>query len=284
MESFYVDLISNASLNVFTDNSISKFSNLLEKPIEVSGEYEVAITELFYPMNIQPNVKTVSFRLIDEIDLYSLDPIDYPSNEIAISIQENDDIATVIGRLNDSFSSKAKQVWPSSSPPQFAKKPGSDKNILVMGQYSSPDVATGKNVKRRIIPICLDYGFFEYLGFSNKEVKKALKNIEATRQPFLDIKSHLVLIYTDIIVDHNVGDTSSSLLRVTPLTSGNFKDIAHCTFANPNYYALRRKRIESISILLCDEYGNQIQFKSGCVHLTLHFRKVYKPLHQLKSL
>ena len=49
---FFVDLISNASMDLYPENTLSCFTNKLAVPLELDGEYEVALTEIVYPLEI----------------------------------------------------------------------------------------------------------------------------------------------------------------------------------------------------------------------------------------
>ena len=46
-DSFFIDLVSNASMEMFEENSLSKFTNKLMYPLNLRGEWEVAINEIF---------------------------------------------------------------------------------------------------------------------------------------------------------------------------------------------------------------------------------------------
>ena len=49
MESMCMDLVSNASMNVFKDNTLSSFTNILPEQIDLEGTWEVALSEISYP-------------------------------------------------------------------------------------------------------------------------------------------------------------------------------------------------------------------------------------------
>ena len=49
MDSFTIELVSNASFNCHPNNSLSSFTNFLPKHIHLKGEWEVDISEISYP-------------------------------------------------------------------------------------------------------------------------------------------------------------------------------------------------------------------------------------------
>ena len=80
MNSFTVELVSNASFDCYPNNTLSSFTNFLPEQINLEGEWEVAITELSYP-SLYQNVTEEKFFYLDEAttntkpsDYYTLDP------------------------------------------------------------------------------------------------------------------------------------------------------------------------------------------------------------------
>ena len=49
---FTIDLISNASMEDFGENSMAKFRNQLSQPLILDGEWQVALSSLSFPSNI----------------------------------------------------------------------------------------------------------------------------------------------------------------------------------------------------------------------------------------
>ena len=48
-DSFSVTLMSSASMNIFMDNSLASFKNLLGEDISLQGEWRVALSEITFP-------------------------------------------------------------------------------------------------------------------------------------------------------------------------------------------------------------------------------------------
>ena len=49
---FTIDLISNASMEVFAENTMAKFRNQLSQPHFLDGEWQVALSSISLPSNI----------------------------------------------------------------------------------------------------------------------------------------------------------------------------------------------------------------------------------------
>ena len=85
MNSFTVELVSNASFDCYPNNTLSSFTNFLPEQINLEGEWEVAITELSYP-SLYQNITDRKFFYLDATtsdtkpsDYHTIDAGLYPS-------------------------------------------------------------------------------------------------------------------------------------------------------------------------------------------------------------
>ena len=83
MESFTIELVSNASSQLFPDNTLSSFTNFLQEQLNLDGQWEVAISEISYPSMYQ-NVTEGKFMFFDKqlsksSEFYYFEPGLYPS-------------------------------------------------------------------------------------------------------------------------------------------------------------------------------------------------------------
>ena len=83
MESFTIELVSEASGELFPDNTLSSFTNFLPEQLNLEGQGEVAISEISYPSMYQ-NITEGKFKFFDEklsksASTYSLGPGLYTS-------------------------------------------------------------------------------------------------------------------------------------------------------------------------------------------------------------
>ena len=62
--SFTITLVSSASMNIFNDNSLASFKNLLSENIDLQGEWRVALTEKTFPTHINnvTDTKLVNYK------------------------------------------------------------------------------------------------------------------------------------------------------------------------------------------------------------------------------
>ena len=64
MNSFKIQLVSNASFNWYPNNSLRSFTKFLPEQTHLREEWEVAISEISYP-SLYQNVTEEKFTLID---------------------------------------------------------------------------------------------------------------------------------------------------------------------------------------------------------------------------
>ena len=78
-----MELVSNASSELFPNNTLSSFTNFLPEQVNLDGQWEVAISEISYPSMFQ-NVTEGKFMFYDEefsktTEAYYLEPGLYSS-------------------------------------------------------------------------------------------------------------------------------------------------------------------------------------------------------------
>ena len=78
MDSFTIDLVSNASSQLFPNNTLSSFTNFLPEQMNLNSQWKVAISETSYQSMYQ-NVTEAHFMFYDEklsktMEAYYLEP------------------------------------------------------------------------------------------------------------------------------------------------------------------------------------------------------------------
>ena len=64
MESLTIELVSNASAQLNSDNTLTSFTNFSQEQLNLEGQWKVAITEKSYPSMYQ-NVTDGKFMFFD---------------------------------------------------------------------------------------------------------------------------------------------------------------------------------------------------------------------------
>ena len=83
MDSFTIELVSNASGELFPDNTLSSFTNFLPEQVNLDWQWEVAISQISYP-SVYQNITEGKFkffdkRLLKSTSTYTIEPGLYTS-------------------------------------------------------------------------------------------------------------------------------------------------------------------------------------------------------------
>ena len=65
MDSFTTELVSNASSQLFPNNTLGSFTKIMPEQVNLDGQREVAISEIFYP-SVYQNVTEGKRMFYDE--------------------------------------------------------------------------------------------------------------------------------------------------------------------------------------------------------------------------
>ena len=97
-KSFYVTLPSNACHDIYPENNNSDFTISLSQPIELIGEYEVALAEISYT-NSTYNI----YSLEDSYDVLDKDQPSLPPIYQKIKTGKYDSVEKLVDAMNDGF-------------------------------------------------------------------------------------------------------------------------------------------------------------------------------------
>lgn len=270
MESFTIELVSNASNQLFPNNSLSSFTNFLPEQVNLKGKWEVAISEISYPTMYQ-NVTDGKFlftdttskveydNLEDRLRPYELPPGLYPSladifqkmNEL-IAIRERSKEFQITFKL-DRITQKLEIFLPKKS------------SQLIL--YSADLV--------------------HIFGCDLRDARMGLwmagKGPHNPKYEYDILRIHSFMIYTDIIEYNIVGDAKAPLLRCLPfvpkLKSGDVistnQYMNYQSFQNLQYKRVLKNSFHTVQLELRDTSGEKIPFIAiGITRVVLMFRKV----------
>ena len=260
MESFTIELVSNASAQLFPENTLSSFTNFLPEQLNLDGQWEVAISEISYPSMYQ-NVTEGKFMFFDKklsksSEVYYLEPGLYPSitdnvEAMNILIQRHNHSENCI-KVNLSRRTQKVEIYLANEASGLA--------------FFSTDMGHifGSNVGN-------EFG-----------VMLRGKGPHKPEFAYDSVRIHSLMIYTDLIEYNIVGDTKAPLRRCFPfisklksgdiITTGQYMN--YQTFSNLQFRPLLKNSFHSIHIDLRDTRGEKTPFVSvGITRLVLMFRK-----------
>ena len=236
-------LPSNASMDLFPDNSPGNYTTRLPRTYNLTKDYEVGLAEVIFSrsfFNIDEGEVWIEFISDKEKSRYEIPAGVYQSGEDLVEI------------LNDLIRHK------------------NPREQKINFTYLKPTRQVTMKVIGRWVSFQMSPAFKNILQFDTSQSEVGLLSATSTGTCLLNPES--VFIYCDVIESRAVGHSSSPLLRILPATRGN-EDITHFIYQKPHYVTLGRTSFQTIEILLTKSNGKPLKFTSGVTYITLHFRR-----------
>ena len=261
MESFTIELVSNASWELFQDNTLSSCTNFLPEQVNLEGQWEVAISKISKPSMYQ-NITEGKFKFFDQklsksTSIYSIEA------GLCTSITDIAEAMNTLIQERNNHKEICITVKVSRS---------TQKVVFMLANDSSG---------RAFCSTDLGYIFDSNAGneFGLLMLRKGPHEPEFA---YDIVRIHSLMIYRYIVEYNIVGDTKAPLLRCFPftsmlkggdiLTTGQYMN--YQTFSNLQFRPLLKNSFHSIHIDLRDPSGEKIPLVSvGITRLVLMFRK-----------
>ena len=239
---FTIDLISNASMEIFSKNTMANFRNQLAQPLMSEGEWQVAFSSISFPSNIN----NVNSNLL-VVYVYSGAELDAPNNRSGHLRKIRKGIYTSLDQLMDEL-----------------------RRIAHLKQFDF----TFDKITHKLV---LQFGANEGLSFENEEVPsilgfkgikdnshdgyihigyKADTTLNRHQSDFpVDITrgSELIFVYIDIIDYQNIGDLRAPVIKIIEserrLRNGSINTVTpihHKTFTILDYKPILSNNIQNI--------------------------------------
>lgn len=245
---FYLTLLSNSSMNYFPNNKSTCFSTQLQKSIQLSDEWSVALVELQYPctllsVNNQDNVLLVTFKTTNGS----------VKKHIKIETGNYDSIDDLLLQINSNSHIRDKVVFSMNA---------STKRVSV--DFKTDDIKSLKLSNRLSFQ----------LGFEPNTNLYAIKHGSHPANILLGIIPQM-FIYCDIVEPQVVGDTVAQLLRIVTVDKDKYVYGSHkmITFSQPHYIPVLKREFETLEIDIRSDSGKPVPFEFGTVCIKLHFKK-----------
>ena len=285
MNEFDIYIESTGSMDVYPGNRMAVFRNLLPEPLQLDGDWRVALAEIIFPSSIK-NITTTGYMIYTPKTPYDdMLPSNAGSSGGATMVRREDwsDNAT----FNDGEYQTVDEILKLLEVGTSSKKPLAkaelqgdrvwlnfhqgyglsfhDRSILnVLGFEGIPDTNRG--------------GFF--LG-SNNLVQEQTQPIKSDYPIDITTGTDIFFVYCNMIEQQNIAGTKAPILRVID-TKRKLKDgglaltstITHRSFRELQFKKLVLSSIREIFIELVTATGDYVPFLgTGRVVLTLKFRK-----------
>jgi len=288
-EEFQVTLASNVTSN--KRNKPTAFETTLAKPLDLPGEWEVALIDLSYPhnwTNLDKDYHVVILTSPEDNAEDKLDPDDVREfdKNIAIVLSSPEGIPNMAGRR--CFNIPAGNYTVEEIVNKLVYQ------IHMVEKLRENNVTYNENTHKLTflqktkyaLAVYSEHSILQLLGLSKQTTLikyKALPNVEyiilePNKAVFSELPAHMnrltsIFVYSDIVELSLVGDSQSALLGYCPIQS-KFGDQGYWCFNPPYYVRVREKSISSIKMELCTDTGEIFPIEDGKVNCRLNFRRI----------
>ena len=262
MDPFTVELVSNASEEMFRNNTLTFFANVLPEQVNSEGQWEIALPEICYPSMYQ-NITEGKFKIFEEKLSKSTSTYN-PEPGLYTSITDIVEAMNTLIQERNNHNEACITVKVSRRTQKVVILLANDTSSLA---FCSTDLGHifGNNVGNEFGVLMIGKGPHE------------------PQFAYDIVRIHSLMIYSDLVEYSLVGDTKAPLLRCFPIisklkagdiiTTGQYMN--YQTFSNLQFRPLLKNSFHSIHIDLRDTSGEKIPFVSvGTTRLVLIFRKI----------
>jgi len=239
-----------------TSNTAAEFTNKLPQRVELTGNWEVGLLEIMYPMH--------SFNVEDE------------SFYFYITWKAGNDPSPTVHTLKRGFYSHRSDIVQGLRVAQRS----------IRHRFSRPQTpiqfrtyAPSRFVVKNLAPDKIDYIVFSeslarLLGFSSSKNYGGDSEHRSITPTDLLLNTRNMFVYCDIVERSFVGDTSAPLLRVIKRVNNEGVETSYAKFNPVQYINVQQKSFDTIKIRMCTDDGRVMPFVRGKTILVLHFRRV----------
>src|SRR6267154_1884331 len=247
MTHFYLTLPSNSSQEFFPDNTLTEFTTKLASTIELTSEWEVGLAEIMFPRSWYTIPK-------DGLTIVA----DYRQCDIARKCERDrkfqrgedaseDEMGTTVEiKSNGGFFNTMHELTQELNQASIGAFASSDADGKVV-----PPVFYYKTITRRMyitIPAGMSLEFPLSL--------ESILGLSEDQNPMCNMSNDKMMVKGDLSCDLQ---TAIHALYVY--------------YELPRYIPIQKKSFDTVEITIRDDLGEKIQFESGKVLLTLHFRR-----------
>jgi len=249
MSRFYLTLPSNSSMDYYPQNTVAQYTTKLNTSVELDGDWEVGLTEISFPYNIENVARRECFFKISTTHGARV-KITLPSGHY----NEFEDVAEAL------YVAQKNRLPPLPGP----------QDVPVRFIYD----ANADRVKMTIMePFCVMFSpaLARLLGFRDM-TEYCVSPFLAEHKMNFGSTVRSIYTYCDLVEHVSVGDTKAPLLRIVNRKSDADENV-HETFNPVMYVPLQKKCFDSVEINMMTDAGMPVPFNSGKSFVVLEFRR-----------
>lgn len=282
LDEFEVYLISTASMNIHSDNTMAMFTNRFAEPLILEGDWRVALTEATFPVEIK-NVTDSTIYVYSAKDGYYENSANVGDGAVKRPRRpQKFEIPTGMYPNVDSLLDTIQTVVPIAF--NYSVQDLTGKVTLEFNEFE------GLTFESNQIPSILGFDGVQdwnnttvHIGYKQNTIFDVVNKHEGDYPMDITARTHCAMVYTDIIEYQHVGDAKAPLLRIIDtgrrLKNGSTATVTNYTqirksFTVLEYKKLLKNTIGSVKIEIRTDIGNLMPFVgTGKVFATLRFKK-----------
>lgn len=266
-DQFYLVLPSDSSLELYPENTTSRFLAHLPRQISLTGDWSVALSEITYPQTFQHIPNTARERIIEIAHKRTY-------HNVLLPDRPWHSVKDIVDFLNDDETFK--QYF------TIQLDENDFLTLIMVGANQKPCTEGGE---------CKNEVDDKYRLFLSKTLSKIFgfpqsRFIEVSFSGNTSVKAQLpatlyrtipnnLYVYTDLCEAYPVGTVETPLLRIIHVDVHNYvyERSKTVSFGNPRYIPLLQTAFQTIEIHIKTNLGESPSFSHGALTVTLHFKR-----------
>jgi len=254
---FFLTLSSNSNCEFSAENKASNFKVHLGRVIELTGCWQVALFELYYPATL-PNLRAETCMIHRENVTTALENNELVRKKVAYTLDSK--YYHTEQQLLDEINNKMPEI--------FACEMKDKKTII----KCNPIASNNERIEIILAPVLKDI-----LGFQRNQYFKP--NMVIQSEYLTDLKrgiSSTLSVQTDLIKEQYINNSHIRVLRTVLIDAKNYKHgfQRRVEFSKLAFLPVAKKRLEFIHVYINDDNNEEASFSHGFSTVVLLFRRV----------
>ena len=267
----FLTLPSNSSMDIYPENKLSDYMVHLPKEINLSGSWELGLSEILYP-NTWYNIDTNQFYIFYQrgaLEFVAVLPAGYYQQPQYIVRQILQEMRREFQNRNKTLVSEGVLTQPIDFLFDLTYNPQTQLTTMSIQHKKGAPTTDRNGTAQPDVVVTLLNELASILGFrkvwyreSGEYTSASVANVDTV---------NAIYVYCDVIEHRTVGHTLAPLLAVLPVT-GKPGAYVSKRYDKIQYHPVLKKNLSDIHISLRDDQGKRIRFRKGKVIVTLHLR------------
>ena len=258
-------------MDIYPENKLSDYMVHLPKEINLSGSWEMGLSEILYP-NTWYNIDTNQYYIFyqrGDLEFVAVLPSGYYQQPQYIVRQILQEMRREFQDKNKTLVSEGVLTQPIDFLFDLTYNPQTQLTTMsIQNKKGAPTTDRNGTTKPDVV-VTLSNELASILGFRETWYREIG---EYTSVSVANVDTvNAIYVYCNVIEHRTVGHTLAPLIGVLPVT-GNPGAYVSKRYDKIQYHPVLKKNLSDIHISLRDDQGKRIRFRKGKVIVTLHLR------------